>query len=131
MAHMSLNTVVYSCLLCVKLAAVFALRSIMIGNIIVILHIALIYERYFMYGARDFANLFVTGQYGRLYIVAGSHARGRTFRIFVLPEGEVGENNGPNNAPCNKDAVEVYGVVAGNPGWTETYGWLHTGKWRH
>jgi uncharacterized protein CbrC (UPF0167 family) len=29
----------------------------------------------------------------------------------------------------NKNAVEVYGVTSGNPGWTETYGWLHTGKW--
>lgn len=83
-----------------------------------------------MIGARRYAELFETGQYERLYIVSGSHARGRTFRIFVLPEGEKAISNGPNNAPLNKDAVEVYGVIGGNPGWTEGYGWLHDGKWQ-
>ncbi len=83
-----------------------------------------------MLGARRNAELFKTGQYERLYIVSGSHARGKTFHIFVLPEGEKAISNGPNNAPLNKDAVEVYGVIGGNPGWTEGYGWLHDGKWQ-
>ena len=83
-----------------------------------------------MVGARGYAELFKTGQYERLYIVSGSHARGKTFRIFVLPEDEKVISNGPNNAPLNKDAVEVYGVIGGNPGWTEGYGWLHNGKWQ-
>lgn len=82
-----------------------------------------------MNGAREFAALFQTGQIGRLYVVAGRHARGRTFRIFVLPEGEAARPNGSENAPLNSDAVEVYGVTGGNPGWTESYGWLHDGKW--
>jgi len=30
----------------------------------------------------------------------------------------------------NEDAVEVYGVVAGQRGWTERYGWLHLGQWQ-
>lgn len=82
-----------------------------------------------MKGARKYANLFKTGQYGKLYIVSGSHARGKTFRVFVLAEGEKAITNGPNNAPLNSNAVEVYGVVSGDPGWTESYGWLHHGKW--
>jgi len=82
-----------------------------------------------MKGATEYAYLFKTGQYGRLYLVSGSHARGKTFRIQVLPEGEVARGNGSGNNCLNKDAVEVYGVVSGQPGWTEVYGWLHQGKW--
>lgn len=82
-----------------------------------------------MKGAREYANLFVTGQYGRMYIVSGNHGRGRTFRIFILPEGEQAKENGPNNACLNESAVEVYGVVSGQPGWTEEYSWIHYGKW--
>jgi hypothetical protein len=81
-----------------------------------------------MQGAREYSRMFDTGQYDKLYLVSGSHARGRTFRIFVLPEGEDAIPNGPN-PPLNKNAVEVYGVISGNPGWTESYGWLHHGKW--
>lgn len=82
-----------------------------------------------MKGARRYASLFKTGQYGRLYIVSGHHARGKTFRIYVLPEGEDGVPNGCGNPCLNKNKVEVYGVISGQPGWTETYGWLHKGKW--
>lgn len=82
-----------------------------------------------MEGAREFAQLFETGQHGQLYIVSGRHARGRTFHIFVLPEGEEAKGNGPNNPPLNADAVEVYGVIDGNPGWTESYGWKKQGPW--
>lgn len=83
-----------------------------------------------MKGANEYAKLFKTGQYGKLYIVSGSHARGLTFRIQVLPDGEEAIQNGSQNLCTNKNAVEVYGVVSGNPGWTEEYGWLHKGKWQ-
>ena len=83
-----------------------------------------------MKGATEFAKLFDTGQYGRLYIVSGNHARGETFHIYILPEGEAAISNGSNNGPLNSDKVEVYGVISGNPGWTEEYGWLHQGKWQ-
>ncbi len=82
-----------------------------------------------MEGANEYARLFKTGQYGRLYIVSGGHARGRTFKIYVLPEGEVAKGNGESNAPSNDNAVEVYGILGGHPGWTEYYGWIHKGKW--
>ncbi|MBP9793316.1 MAG: hypothetical protein KBC56_04890 [Flavobacterium sp.] len=78
----------------------------------------------------ELAPLFKTGQYGRLYITSGSHARGRTLRIQVLPQGEEAIPNGENNQCLNKDAVSVYDVVGGNRGWTESYGWIHEGKWQ-
>jgi len=84
-----------------------------------------------MEGAREYAGLFKTGQYGKLYIVSGSHARGVTFRIQILPEGETAEPNGEGNSCLNDNAIEVYGVVAGHRGWTERYGWLEKGKWVH
>lgn len=86
-------------------------------------------KKYIMKGAEK-AHLFKTGQYGRLYITSGSHARGNTLRIQVLPEGEEAIPNGSNNTCLNKDAVLVYDVVAGQRGWTEVYGWLHEGKWQ-
>lgn len=83
-----------------------------------------------MNGAREYARLFTKAkQYGRLYVLPGDHARGLTFRIYILPEGEKVISNSPN-APLNKNIVEVYGVISGNLGWTECYGWLHKGKWQ-
>ena len=82
-----------------------------------------------MKGAREYAKLFNTGQHKKLYLVSSSHARGKTFRIFILPEGKIAKPN-HNNAPLNSDAVEVYGVVLGQPGWTEVYGWIHKGPWQ-
>lgn len=82
-----------------------------------------------MEGARYYAELFKTGQYGCLYMVSGSHARGKTFHIYVLPANEKAVENGGNNPPLNTKAVEVYGIIGGQPGWTEKYGWKHEGKW--
>lgn len=82
-----------------------------------------------MKGANEYYDLFKTGQYGRLYFCTREHARGKTFNIFILPDGEQAKPNG-DNAPLNSNAVEVYGVISGNPGWTEKYGWLHKGKWQ-
>jgi len=80
-----------------------------------------------MQGAREYANLFGDQeQHGRLCICSGSHARGRTLHIWVLPPSDLLERLSPWAIP---GAVEVYGVVSGQPGWTETYGWLHRGKW--
>lgn len=82
-----------------------------------------------MQGANEYAAMFQTGQHGRLYLLSSSHARGPTFHIYVLPSGVSATPNGPN-APLNSDAVEVYGVTGGQRGWTETYGWLHEGRWQ-
>ena len=82
-----------------------------------------------MKGAREYAQLFETGQDGRFYIVSGKHARGLTFRIQILPEGKEAIPNGHGNLCINNDAVLVYGVISGQPGWTESYGWLYRGPW--
>ena len=78
----------------------------------------------------EHAKLFKTGQYGKLYIVSGEHARGKTLHVQILPSGEVAIPNGSGNLCLNKNAIEVYGVITGNPGWSEQYGWLHQGKWQ-
>lgn len=79
-----------------------------------------------MRGATEYARMFRTGQHGKLYLVSGAHARGETFHIWILPtEEEI------KSMPWTvKNAVEVYGITGGQPGWTETYGWLHKGKWQ-
>lgn len=79
-----------------------------------------------MQGAREYASLIPSGQYGRLFVRAGSHARGSTFHIWVLPEGKTLDSS----AWPGDDSVEVYGICGGQPGWTEWYGWLHTGPWQ-
>ncbi len=84
-----------------------------------------------MNGAREYSKLFKkTHQEGKLYFVVSSHARGRTFRVYVIPSGEDAIRNGSSNPPLNHDAVEVYGVISGQCGWTECYGWTHKGKWQ-
>jgi hypothetical protein len=84
-----------------------------------------------MKGANEYCKYFRKAeQVGRLYILPHYHARGKTLRIYVLPEGEMAIENAGINPPLNKDAVEVYGVVGGNLGWTEKYGWIHEGPWQ-
>jgi hypothetical protein len=82
-----------------------------------------------MIGARRYAKLFKTGQYGRFYITSGSHARGLTFQIQLLPKDVKAIPNGSLNTCLNNDAVEIYGILSGQPGWTEKYGWIHKGPW--
>lgn len=79
-----------------------------------------------MKGAKEFYDLFKNNeQFGRLHIVTGSHARGKTFQIYLLPSSE--KIYGAPWLVVNN--VEVYGVISGQPGWTEEYGWIHKGKW--
>ena len=77
-----------------------------------------------MQGAKDYAELFKTGRYGKkygkLWIISSFHATGKIFRIFVIPE---------NSEYLDANSVEVYGVISGYPGWSEIYGWIHKGPW--
>jgi hypothetical protein len=69
-----------------------------------------------MTGAREYAQLFESGKYGNFRIESGKHARGYEFHVFICtPEGE----------------AEVYGILGGQPGWTEYYGWLYHGPWEY
>lgn len=83
-----------------------------------------------MEGCEEFCRYIPTGQYGRLYCVNSSHGRGKTFEIVLLPPGEAPLLNGSSNPPLNRNGVTVFGVISGNPGWDETYGWLHEGPWQ-
>lgn len=74
------------------------------------------------------ASFFETQRYGPLYIVSGSHARGRTLHAFLLDPGQEltpNPRSGTNNRhPSLRDDQEIYGVVQGQRGWTEEYGWI-------
>ena len=69
-------------------------------------------------------------QIGRLYVLPSGHARGSTFRIYVLPEGRKVTDGNFFKMNLDNDIVEVYGIISGQPGWHENYGWLHEGKWQ-
>ena len=71
-----------------------------------------------MKGAREYVQYVQSGVYGRLRVVFGEHARGHTLNIYVIPEA--GSPHG---------SVKVYGVISGQAGWTEEYGWLVEGPW--
>lgn len=78
-----------------------------------------------MKGAKEFSHLFREFEaVGKLLIWPGSHARGKTLEIWVIPEGAT-----IRNRMIPKGAVKVYDAVSGQRGWTETYGWIHRGKW--
>lgn len=85
-----------------------------------------------MEGARELAVVFTKPeQIGKLYLLPGSHARGKTFSVYVLPEDEDADIQYESNPPINKNIVEVFGVIGGQCGWTEYYGWIHRGKWEN
>lgn len=81
-----------------------------------------------MQGADEYYDLFngQSQQIGRLFLQFHTHARGKCFEIFLLPEDiEI-----KGDRISGRDNVEIYGMTGGQRGWTETYGWLHTGKWQ-
>lgn len=86
-----------------------------------------------MQGANEYYDLFIGCkelQFGRLYLSPGLHARGPTFEIYLLPEGVKCGAHPLISAWHCKESVEVYGMVGGQRGWTEYYGWIHKGKWQ-
>ena len=81
-----------------------------------------------MQGADEYYDLFngTSQQIGRLVCQVYKHARGKCFEILLLP-ADVDVD--PEQITV-KNAVKVYGILSGQPGWTETYGWIHKGKWQ-
>ncbi|MEC2463761.1 hypothetical protein P9X10_02440 [Bacillus cereus] len=61
--------------------------------------------------------------HGNLVFVKSTHARGKTFHIFIA------EDPTQTHEQIRDTALEVYGVTGGQLGWTETYGWIHEGPW--
>ena len=58
---------------------------------------------------------------GKLFIKKTRHTVGNTLQIFVLPSEDADYTH--------PDAVEGYGIISGNKGWDEVYGWIHQGPW--
>ena len=82
-----------------------------------------------MKGATEYYDLFKgeSQQIGRLFLQFHTHARGKCFEMYVVPEGA--EVKGRHIGGTD-DAIEVYGMVSGQRGWTEAYGWIHSGRWQ-
>lgn len=73
----------------------------------------------------EYADLFPTGQYGRLYISSRRFSCGTGFQIQVLPAGEAAEP-GYDGGPCeNSGAVLVYE----HTGESKECGWIYRGPW--
>lgn len=53
------------------------------------------------------------------------HARGKTLDIYLIENEDELKEKGLYD--CDK--VKVYGMVSGQCGWTEKYGWVIEGKW--
>jgi hypothetical protein len=58
---------------------------------------------------------------GNVIYVTASHARGNTFHIYLIDDVNKTDDELKSNA------FEVYGVIGGNPGWDEEYGWKYGG----
>jgi len=70
-----------------------------------------------MDGAKEYAAIIPSGKYGKLEIKSGRHARGYYFHVYICGDDP-------------DDQVEVYGILGGQPGWTEYYGWKKYGPWQ-
>ena len=53
------------------------------------------------------------------------HARGKTLDIYIVKNEDDLRKNGLNGC----DSLKVYGMVSGQCGWTEKYGWIVEGSW--
>jgi hypothetical protein len=58
---------------------------------------------------------------GNVIYVTSSHARGKCFQIYLV------DSINMTDEELKQNAFEVYGIVNGQPGWTEEYGWKHEG----
>ena len=62
-----------------------------------------------------------TFQYENVVFILSEHARGKTFNIWIYKTKDIKDTD---------EHLEVYGMTGGQPGWTETYGWLCYGTWK-
>ena len=86
---------------------------------------------FIMKGADEYYDLFrgESEQIGRLYFQLHTHARGKCFEVFLLPKGVDREADKGKLYGGYPPMVELYGVISGQRGWTECYGWLREGPW--
>ena len=77
-------------------------------------------------GRSDIIEVIGGGRYrfGNLLMSLDSHARGVTLEMFVV------DDKFSKDRPVSDAKLKVYGAISGQLGLTETYGWLHEGKWQ-
>ena len=63
---------------------------------------------------------------GNIIYALSDHARGKCFRIFLV-ENTHGLTD--KELVDSSNRFEIYGVLGGQNGWTEYYGWKHKGNW--
>jgi hypothetical protein len=87
-----------------------------------------------MIGADKYYDLVVVGQgegifklvdgarykKGNFIFEIGSHARGKTFRAYIVGD----DFNKDTCFYSYNSKLEIYGIIGGQSGWTERYGWL-------
>ena len=63
---------------------------------------------------------------GNIIYGLSNHARGKCFHIYLA---ENTYDLTDKEIVSRDNCLEVYGVLGGQNGWTEYYGWKHTGNW--
>lgn len=63
-----------------------------------------------------------TYQYENIVFLLGEHARGYTLKIWLYKNTDIQDY-------LKEEHIEAYGIISGNAGWTETYGWIAKGNW--
>lgn len=79
------------------------------------------------YGFEEFEDSIKFIRKGNFVFDCDFHARGKTLHIYLLkdmPSLDADEYLLRKEVYSSENALEVYGVVSGNLGWTETYGYL-------
>lgn len=61
-------------------------------------------------------------KYKNIVFRLSTHARGKCFNIWLFKNEDIEDF-------YSDDHLEVYGIICGQPGWTEEYGWLVKGSW--
>lgn len=61
-------------------------------------------------------------QYENIVFLLMEHARGKTFKIWIYETSDIQHY-------IKDEHLEVYGITGGDPGWTESYGWVKKGAW--
>lgn len=86
------------------------------------------------YGFEEFEDSIKFIRKGNFVFDCDYHARGKTLHIYLLkemPSLDVDEKLLCEKVYNSKNALEVYGVISGQCGWTETYGYLVNNKIKH
>ncbi len=86
------------------------------------------------YGFEEFEDSIKFIRKGNFVFECDYHARGKTLRIYLLkdmPPLDADEKLLRKKVYSSENALEVYGVISGQLGWSETYGYLVNNEIKH